>query len=286
MPTYGMAVDLDRCTGCYNCQLACKDEHVGNDFPPITASQPTFGHFWLSIEEREQCWDSSHYKVTYIAKPCQQCDNAPCLKAAKDGAVYRRPDGIVIIDPRKAVGQKQLVDACPYGTIYWNEEKNLPQKCTFCAHLVDDQWTQPRCVQSCPMNCMHFGDLADPNSDVSRFLAGKKPEFLHPEFDSKPKVCYVGLPKPHLAGTVRFADSGDCAAGVKVTLTGPDGTVVETVTDHFGDFAFSDVKQGKQQIAYAVPGYEAKLDSFSISGDITDLAEISLAKVAGAAQAK
>ncbi|SPE43718.1 Pyrogallol hydroxytransferase small subunit (fragment) [Candidatus Sulfotelmatobacter sp. SbA7] len=116
MPTYGMAIDLDRCTGCYNCQIACKDEHVGNEFLPIATAQPTFGQFWLSIAENEQCWDPSHFKVTCTPKLCNHCDDAACLKAAKNGAVYRRPDGIVIIDPQKAVGQKQLVDACPYGS--------------------------------------------------------------------------------------------------------------------------------------------------------------------------
>ena len=279
MPTYGMAIDLDRCIGCYNCQIACKDEHVSNEFLPIATAQPTFGHFWLSIAENEQCWDPSHFKVTYTPKLCNHCDDAACLKAAKNGAAYRRPDGIVIIDPQKAVGQKQLVDACPYGSIYWNEEKNVAQKCTFCAHLVDDGWSQPRCVQSCPMSCMHFGDLDDPNSKVSQFLAKNKTEVLEPEFKTKPKVSYAGLPKPHLAGTVRFADTGDCAAKVKVTLTGPDGKKAESVTDCFGDFEFGNVKKGKHKISYARRGYQAQSKSFSLDEEISYLGEVSLVKV-------
>src|SRR3989304_1112943 len=162
MARYGMVLNLDRCIGCYNCQVACKDEHVGNDFPPIARSQPTYGHFWIGIREVERVLSPSHIRVTYIPIPCQQCGDAPCVRAATNGAIYRRSDGIVIIDPAKAAGQKQLVESCPYGVIFWNEKENLAQKCTFCAHLLDDGWSQPRCVQTCPARCMSFGDLDGP----------------------------------------------------------------------------------------------------------------------------
>jgi len=279
MPTYGMAIDLNRCIGCYNCQIACKDEHVGNDFLPIAAAQPTFGHFWLSVTEKEQCWDGSHFKVTYIPKPCMHCKDPACVKAAKNGAVYQRPDGIVIIDPQKAVGQKQIVYSCPYGSIYWNEEKNVAQKCTFCAHLVDDGWAQPRCVQSCPMSCMYFGDLDDPKSKIAQFIARNNAEILDPAYGTNPKVSYVGLPKPHLAGTVRFADTKECAPQVKVTLAGPDGQNAETVTDFFGDFEFANVRMGKHGISCAIAGYKHESKSFEITEDITDLGEVALAKI-------
>jgi Fe-S-cluster-containing dehydrogenase component len=277
MPTYGMAIDLNRCIGCYNCQVACKDEHVGNEFSPIATSQPTFNHFWMSIQEKEQCWDSTHYKVTYIPTPCNHCKDAECVKAGKNGAVYQREDGIVIIDPQKAVGQKKIVDSCPYGAIYWNEEKNVAQKCTFCAHLLDDGWTQPRCVQSCPMSCMYFGDVDDPKSTISKFIAANRAEVLKPEAGTNPKVSYVGLPKPHLAGTARFVDSKECAPQVKVTLTSSNGKSVETTTDCFGDFAFSDVKMGKYKIRLSIDGYKQE-KSVDIQEDITDLGEIALAQ--------
>ena len=87
--------------------------------------------------------------TAYLPQPCQHCEDAACIKAAKNGAVYRRDDGIVIIDSEKAKGQKDLVDSCPYGSIYWNDELATAQKCTMCAHLLDDGW-KPRPVASRP----------------------------------------------------------------------------------------------------------------------------------------
>lgn len=276
MAKYAMAIDLSKCIGCYNCQVACKDEHVYNSFPPIAAEQPAFGHFWMSIEEREQVWNPSHIKVTYIPKPCQHCDDAPCVKAASDGAIYKRADGIVIIDPDKAVGQKDLVSSCPYGSIYLNEEKGLPQKCTFCAHLLDDSWQEPRCAQSCPTSCMYFGDVEDPESRISRFLASTTTESFHPEYGTAPRVHYAALPKPHLSGTIRLADSGECAADVKVTLTDGAGSSRTTVTDCFGDFDFADSPKGGCTIAYELSGYAAQTARVDLKDDITFLGEIRL----------
>lgn len=276
MAKYAMAIDLSKCIGCYNCQVACKDEHVYNAFPPIAAEQPAFGQFWMSIEEREQVWNPSHIKVTYIPKPCQQCDDAPCVKAAKDGAIYKRQDGIVIIDPEKAAGRKDLVSSCPYGSIYLNEEKGLPQKCTFCAHLVDDGWSEPRCSQSCPTSCIYFGDVEDPESRISQFLAENRTEAFHPEYGTKPRVFYADLPKPHLSGSVRLGDSGECAADVKVTLTDASGAVRTAVTDCFGDFSFRNAPRGACRIAYELAGYGAQSASLELKEEITFLGEIKL----------
>jgi NAD-dependent dihydropyrimidine dehydrogenase PreA subunit len=193
--------------------------------------------------------------------------------------MYKRADGIVIIDPEKAVGQKELVQACPYGSIYLNEEKNLPQKCTLCAHLVDDGWKEPRCAQSCPMSCMHFGDLDDPESNIAKFLAtAASAEKLHPEYGTKPRVTYVGLPKPHLAGTIRSADAKECTADVTVTLTGPDGQKSECVSDCFGDFQFKNVTLGKSSIAYSAPGYQSQNHAIDLLEDITYVGEVQLQK--------
>ena len=120
--TWGMIIDVARCHDCNNCFLACKDEFVDNDWLPYSKSQPDRGQRWMNILRRER-GGYPLVVVAYLAKPCQHCINPPCLKAARNGAVNIRQDGIVLIDVDKAAGQKQLVEACPYGTIWWNEEK-------------------------------------------------------------------------------------------------------------------------------------------------------------------
>ena len=257
MAKYGMVIDISRCNGCYNCFLACRDEYCGNDYPPYSLSQPFTGHFWMRIIERER-GQYPKVKVAYTPVPCMQCENAPCIEAALNGAVYRRPDGIVIIDPEKAVGQKQIVLACPYRVIYWNEEKNIPQKCTFCAHLLDKGWKEPRCVELCPAGAMIFGDLEDPNSEVSQLIASNKAEVLHPEYGLKEKVRYIALPKRFIAGTVVFGDKDECAENVDVTLIG-DGVKQTIKTNNYGDFEFEGLPAEKEfSVRLEHPGYAPK----------------------------
>jgi Fe-S-cluster-containing dehydrogenase component len=248
MTRYGMVIDVTRCSGCYNCQIACKDEHCGYDYPGYTASQPLTGHFWMKLIETER-GQYPKVKLSYTAIPCMHCEEAPCIKEAKNGAVYRRADGIVIIDPVKAKGQKHLVDSCPYGVIYWNKERELPQKCTFCAHLLDDGWKEPRCVEICPAGALRFGDLDDPESEVSRLVASGKTGALHSECKLGENVRYIGLPEKFIAGTVAYADTDECAAGVRITLSRPgDKQKMETITDNFGDFEFEGLLEDTEYI--------------------------------------
>jgi len=236
MAKYGMVIDIDKCTGCYNCFMACKDEHCGNDFPPYSASQPNMGHFWMRIFEKER-GTYPKVKVAYTAVPCMQCENASCIAAAEGNAVYKRPDGIVIIDPEKAKGQKDIVKSCPYRVIYWNEEKGIPQKCTFCAHLLDEGWKEPRCAEACPNGSLTFGDFADPKSEVSKLVASGNTEVLHPEYGLNESVKYIGVPKRFVAGTVVFGDIEECGENAKVTLVG-DGLRKTVKADNYGDFEF------------------------------------------------
>ena len=148
--------------------------------------------------------------------------------------MYRRDDGIVMIDPVKAKGQQQIVQACPYRVIFWNADLELPQKCTLCAHRLDAGDKQPRCSESCPTGAMVFGDLDDPASEISQRVAALETEALHPEFGCSPLVRYHGVPKRFVAGEVVLDDADDvCAAGVKVVLEG-DGVRAETTSDAFG----------------------------------------------------
>ena len=244
MPRYGMLINIDRCNGCFACYLACRDEFTSRDHLPYSAAQPAEGKSWMRVIEKER-GSTPKVRVDYVATPCLHCANAPCVNKAADGAVYRRPDGIVIIDPAKAKGHKGILADCPHRLIYWNEEKQLPQKCTLCAHLLDMGWKEPRCVEACPAGALVFGDLDDPTSEISKLMASSKTEELNPDFGLKPNVRYVRLPKRFILGEVVLSDKkGECAKGVRVQLD--DGAeTIECRTDSFGDFEFDGLKTSK-----------------------------------------
>jgi Fe-S-cluster-containing dehydrogenase component len=262
MARYGIAIDIEKCTGCYSCFLACKDEYVGNDYPPLSAAQPESGQTWLRVKEIEQ-GSGTKVKVDYIPIMCQHCETPTCMQAAPAGAVYRRADEIVIIDPEKAKGCKDIVNACPYRMIFWNQEKNLPQKCTMCAHMLDRGEKIVRCAEVCPTGALIFGDLDDPDSRISRLLTKKasQVEQFKPEFGTGPAVKYIGLPKPFIAGEVLLSDrQGDCVRNAKVSLKTKSGEMVkETETDFLGDFEFKGLSRDTDYIVKAeYQGYFSK----------------------------
>ena len=246
MTRYGMVIDVERCTGCFNCFLACRDEHSGNDHRPVSAAQPD-GHSWIKVREVER-GSYPKVKVSYVPVPCLHCTDAPCMDAAIGGAIYRRADGIVVIDPDKAAGQHGIVSACPYGAVFWNAAENLPQKCSFCAHLLDDGWKEPRCVEACPVQALVFGDLDDPRSDVARLCAEKRVEALAPKPAELPPVGYLGLPKFFFAGEIVLGDKPDeCPEGVTVRLRDGKQTVT-AFTDNYGDFEFNGLEADAEYV--------------------------------------
>jgi Fe-S-cluster-containing dehydrogenase component len=257
MPRYGMVMDVTRCNGCYNCFLACRDEFCGNDFLPYSLSQPMTGHYWMRVVEKER-GEYPKVKVAYTAIPCLHCDKASCVEIAQNGAIYRRPDGIVIIDPLKARGQKDLLKSCPYRVIFWNEATQIPQKCTLCAHLLDKGWKEPRCVEACPTGALTFGDLDDPGSEIAKLVASGRTEALHPEYQMGDKVNFIGLPKRFVAGAVVFGDSDGCAVGAEVILEGEEEKKI-TFADNYGDFEFEGLAANKSfRIRVQAEGYKSQ----------------------------
>lgn len=255
MTKYAIAVDVSRCTGCHNCFIACKDEFDPNDYLPSSVAQPAGGSNWIRLKEIEH-GEGDKVKVDYIPIMCQHCEKPVCAVGAPEGAVYKRDDGIVIIDPVKAKGYKGLVNACPYGVIFWNEEKQVAQKCTMCAHMLDSGEKTVRCVESCPTQAMLFGDVDDPESKISRYLAahGEKIEAFKPEIGTGPSMKYVYLPRPFIAGEVLLGkDEQSCAEGVKVCLQTAEGKVLaETETDFLGDFEFKDLEKDVDYVVKAI----------------------------------
>jgi Fe-S-cluster-containing dehydrogenase component len=264
MTRYGMVIDVSRCNGCYCCYIACRDEYSGNEFPPYSASQPASGPYWMRVTEKER-GQYPKMKVAYLPLPCMQCDKPRCVEVAEAAelpeAIYKREDGIVLIDPEKAAGHRELVGSCPYRVIFWNEEKQLPQKCTFCAHLLDRGWKEPRCVEACPTRALRFGDLDDPESEVAQLVASGKTEPLHAEYGMQDKVTYIAPPKRFVAGTVVFGDSDACGEGAEIALVpaGDGAAALSARADNFGDFEFEDLAANVDcTVRVSAPGYESR----------------------------
>jgi Fe-S-cluster-containing dehydrogenase component len=266
---WNLIVDVARCDNCRLCFLAVKDEYVGNDFPGVSAAQPAQGHSWLDIRRKER----GTYPIVqagFMPVMCNHCDNAPCMKAARDGAVRKRPDGIVIIDPEKAKGQRQIVAACPYGAISWNEERQIPQAWPFDAHLLDGGWTRTRAEQACPMNVYRTISVED--AEMQRIRADEGLEVLGPELGTKPRVYYRNLhtiTKCFVGGTVVHHVNGveECAAGVEVAVEKDGRDVGRATTDTFGEFVIDRLEPNSRGYTLRVAGTSGR---FSTQFDLAD----------------
>jgi Fe-S-cluster-containing dehydrogenase component len=277
MKKWNLVIDVQKCFNCNGCALACHDEYYDNEFPGVAASMPRLGHRWIDIRQRE-IGKFPVVQVSYLPVTCNHCDDAPCMKAAKDGAVKKRPDGIVIIDPVKAKGQKQLIEACPYGAIWWNEEKQLPQAWPFDAHLLDTGWTQTRGAQVCPTRAMTAVCVED--EEMQRIVREEKLQVLRPELGTKPRVYYKNLDrwsKVFVAGSVAGKIRGalECIEGAKVTLDKDGRRVAEAVTDPYGDFRFAGLDEGSgayrlgiSDARFAPKSLEVKLGGTVVLNDI------------------
>ena len=240
MKKWNLVIDVARCENCNNCVLATKDEHVDNNFPGYSAPQPRHGHEWIQIK-RKMRGSAPMVDVSYVPVMCNHCDVAPCVNAAKNGAAYKRDDGITIIDPEKAKGQQDLVKSCPYQAIHWNDEQKIPQIWTFDAHLLDQGWKEPRCTQACPTGAMRALHLSD--EDMSEIARRDALEVLQPELDTKPRVYYKNLhryAKCFVGGSVISSrdNAVDCVSDASVILLKDERRLRETFTDTFGDFKF------------------------------------------------
>jgi Fe-S-cluster-containing dehydrogenase component len=233
-----LVIDVTKCTACFDCFIACKDEFAGQSWPPYSEAQPDTGQSWILVDEIER-GQFPHVKGTFVPQPCMLCQDPLCVKAAKDGAAYRRADGIVIFDPQKSKGQKGIATACRHGRAFWNEELAIPQKCDFCAHLLDKGWKEPRCVEVCPARVFTFGE----KDDLQELIAKAEP--LHPEYKTDPAVYYIGLPKTFVSGSVYGNDTSDCLEGVEVTLVDKaTGNGLFVKTNNYGDFEFDGLEAG------------------------------------------
>ncbi len=205
MTRYGMAIDLTRCFGCQTCAAACKIANnlpkgvaynvvhtVGGEFPDSAAGE--FPNCTLSWQPMQ----------------CQHCANPACLAVCPTGATQQREDGIVTVDNGLCIGCSACAQACPYEGVrtllddelgYYLDvvvgEADAPvhrggtmEKCTFCYNLVD-RGEVPACMDLCPGRARFWGDLDDPESEVSKYIASREASLLEPEAGTEPRVYYI-----------------------------------------------------------------------------------------------
>ena len=262
MSKWNMVIDVAECTNCNLCTLATMDEYVGNDWPGYAAPMPRHGHKWINILANER-GQAPMIDIAYVPTMCNHCDNAPCVAAARDGEITQRPDGIVLIDPVKSKGKKELVDSCPYGHIWWNEELEIPQAWPFDAHLLDQGWDKTRGHQSCPTAAMQVMKLDD--DAMARKVEEEGLEVLRPEFGTKPRIYYKNLwrySSAFIGGTIEASKDGvvDCVEAAMVTLTRGGEQIAEMESDNYGDFKFDrlDVDSGDYRVTVTKPGHDEK----------------------------
>ncbi len=276
---WNLIVDVAECHNCNNCFISCKDEHVGNDIPGYAAPQPLHGHKWIDILTKER-GRIPMVDVAHVPTTCNHCDNAPCVAAGR-GAVKKRDDGIVLIDPQAAVGRRDLVAACPYGAIWWNEELSLPQAWVFDAHLLDRGWSAPRCVQSCPTGALKAVKI--PDREMAALIQSEQLAVLKPELETKPRVHYKNLhryTKLFIGGNVLAERNGvvDCLAQATVELLKDNQVLCTVTTDAFGEFKFDalESRSGAYEVRFSQAEYRSRLVAVHLEEESLVLTNIRL----------
>lgn len=197
---YGMVIDLKRCIGCYGCQIVCKAE---NATPP--------GVLWARVLKKEF---GKYPNVRRLSLPllCMHCQDPACKTVCPTGATTQNGGGIVTVDETKCVGCRYCMMACPYQARYFHAKEReyfpgqgltpfeqvgyqrhapgMVSKCDFCQHRLEEG-LEPACVANCMCKARYFGDLDDPNSEVSRLIRDRAGYQLHPELGTDPSVYYL-----------------------------------------------------------------------------------------------
>ncbi len=174
-----MVIDLDRCIGCYSCEVACKNENkvdLGVTYNKVLTMGPV-GTF-------------PNLEQYYLPSICQACDNAPCVEVCPTEATHIDENGVILIDKEKCIGCLLCMDACPYGARSFNKNTEVVEKCTLCEHLGDKD---PICVTACCAKARYVGDAGDKNSIVNKKVADAGMHNTHsmPDEGNKPTVKYI-----------------------------------------------------------------------------------------------
>ena len=175
-----MVIDLRRCFGCHACSVACKAQF---DVPLGVWRS------WVIVSEKGKYPNVSRQFLPVL---CNHCENTPCLKGCPAIAITRSAQGIVEQNEDRCIGCGYCLQNCPYKMRFTHPEKHVAQKCNFCSERLK-QGLEPACVNTCNAKARIFGDLNDPNSEVSKLIATNPVKVLLPEQNTQPKVFYIGL---------------------------------------------------------------------------------------------
>lgn len=192
MTRYAMVIDLGRCLGCNACVLACIAENRREQ--ALSAMEKGMGEVdKMKLRTYITRITTGRYPnvgVLYAHMICQHCTNPPCVSVCPTGASYIGEGGVVLVDKNKCIGCEYCVQACPYGARFWDAYIKSIDKCTFCIHRVKEG-REPACVTTCPSRARVFGDLDDPNSEVSKIVNMGDVVRFKEEEGTGPNVFYL-----------------------------------------------------------------------------------------------
>ena len=212
----GLVIDLDTCVGCHACAVGCKQWNAGGIAGPLTDVEP-YGKdpsgVWFNrvhsyeLSATDACAGSAAQpaQTLHFPRSCLHCETPACVTVCPTGASYKRgEDGIVLVDEDKCIGCGLCAWACPYGAREMSPVDGVMKKCTLCVDRIYNEnlpeaEREPACVQVCPTRARHFGDLGDPDSNVSKLVAERGGVALLPELGYQPVNRYLP-PRPRRAG--------------------------------------------------------------------------------------
>ncbi|MGI9524853.1 MAG: 4Fe-4S dicluster domain-containing protein [Hyphomicrobiaceae bacterium] len=200
----GLVIDLDTCVGCQACATSCKEWNGGGYSAPLSDIDP-YGKdpdgVWLNRVHGYEVDSEQTSRTVYFPRSCLHCAEPACVTVCPTGASYKRADdGIVLVDPDLCIGCKLCSWACPYGAREYDPHHGVMKKCTLCVDRIYNETFEPEdripaCVRACPTGARHFGDLSDPESDVSLLVAARDGYALMPETGYQPVNRYLP-PRP------------------------------------------------------------------------------------------
>ena len=212
-PKLGLVIDSDICVGCHACAVNCKEWNSGGHSAPMTDWNAYSGTesqdgddvgawgVWFNRVHTYEVNEGPQSRTVHFPRSCLHCEEPACVTVCPTGASYKREeDGIVLVNPDTCIGCKLCSWACPYGAREYDQTDGVMKKCTLCIDKIYNENLEevdrvPACVSTCPAGARHFGDLNDPESDVSILVSDRQGYDLLPELGYKPTNKYLP-PRP------------------------------------------------------------------------------------------